>query len=57
MSSDAETIAKSAKEAFEASQLISAEERVQALHEIRNELEVSKDAILQANKLDMDVRL
>ena len=57
MSTDAETIAKAAKQAFEASQLISAEERVRALHEIRKELEASKDAILEANKLDVDVSI
>lgn len=55
--SDAETIAKAAKQAFEASQLISAEERVRALLEIRKELESSKDSILEANKIDLDVRL
>lgn len=57
MSTDAETIAKAAKQAFEASQLISAEERVRALHEIRKELESSKAAILEANKVDLEVRL
>lgn len=57
MSTDAETIAKAAKQAFEASQLISAEERVRALHEIRKELESSKTAILEANKVDLEVRL
>lgn len=55
MSTDAETIAKAAKQAFEASQLISAHERVRALHEIRKELEASKVAILEANIMDMDV--
>lgn len=57
MSTDAETIAKAAKQAFEASQLISAEERVRALHEIRKELESAKAVILEANKVDLDVRL
>lgn len=55
--SDAETIAKAAKQAFEASQLISAEERVRALHEIRKELEASKALILEANRIDLEVRL
>ena len=60
MSSDtsaAEAIAKAAKNAFEASQLIPTSERVRALHEIRNELEASKASILAANKEDMDVGL
>ena len=55
--SAAEAIAKAAKTAFEASQLIPTSERVRALHEIRNELEASKASILAANKEDMDVRL
>ena len=55
--SDATSIAKAAKAAFEASQLIPPSERVQALSEIRKELEVAKDAILAANKLDLEVRI
>ena len=60
MSSDtsvATSIARAAKDAFQASQLIPAEERVKALQEIRNELEAAKDAILAANRLDLDVHL
>ncbi|KAA1469095.1 gamma-glutamyl phosphate reductase [Dentipellis sp. KUC8613] len=52
--SPAVLIARSAKAAFEASQLIDASERVRALHEIRNELQASKDAIFAANTEDMD---
>ena len=60
MSSDtsvATSIALAAKDAFQASQLIPAEERVKALQEIRNELEAAKDAILAANRLDLDVHI
>ena len=55
--SDATSIAKAAKAAFEASQLIASSERIQALSEIRKELEAAKDAILAANKLDLEVCL
>lgn len=48
-------IAKSAKAAFEASQLIDSSERVQALHLIKGELEELKDEILAANKEDLEV--
>jgi glutamate-5-semialdehyde dehydrogenase len=48
-------IAKAAKTAFEASQLVASSERVQALHEIRKELEVAKAEILDANKKDLEV--
>ena len=57
MSMSAESIAKTAKAAFEASQLVSATERTRALHEIRTELEANKDAILKANSEDMAVRV
>ncbi|KAI0664367.1 gamma-glutamyl phosphate reductase [Cubamyces menziesii] len=50
----AASIAKAAKAAFEASQLIPSSERVRALHEIRKELEAAKDAILQANRTDLE---
>ncbi|KDQ51030.1 hypothetical protein JAAARDRAFT_41492 [Jaapia argillacea MUCL 33604] len=50
----AETIARAAKAAFEASQLVPASERVIALQEIRKELEASKDAILLANNKDLE---
>ncbi|CAL1715357.1 unnamed protein product [Somion occarium] len=45
-------IAKAAKSAFEASQLIPPAERVKALHEIRKELVNAKDDILVANLRD-----
>lgn len=48
-------IAKAAKAAFEASQLIDSSERVQALHLIKGELEELKDEILAANKEDLEV--
>ncbi len=51
----AESIAKVAKASFEASQLISSSERIKALQEIRRELEAAKDAILAANRLDIEV--
>ena len=53
----AASIAKAAKAAFEASQLIPSSERVRALYEIRKELEAAKDAILAANRADLEVRL
>lgn len=56
MSLSAETIAQTAKAAFESSQLINATERTRALHEIRKELEANKDSILRANGEDMAVR-
>lgn len=49
-------IAQAAKAAFEASQLIPSSERVQALYEIRKELESSKAEILEANRKDLEVR-
>ena len=48
-------IAKAAKAAFEASQLVNASERIQALHLIRSELESLKAEIHAANELDLDV--
>lgn len=48
-------IAKKAKAAFEASQLVSALERINALRAIRNELEARKEEILAANREDLDV--
>ncbi|PSR76308.1 hypothetical protein PHLCEN_2v8540 [Hermanssonia centrifuga] len=47
-------IARAAKEAFTVSQLIPSSERVNALHEIRKELENAKDKILEANKRDLE---
>jgi glutamate-5-semialdehyde dehydrogenase len=55
MSLSAESIAQTAKAAFEASQLVSATDRTRALHGIRRELEANKDAILKANSEDMAV--
>lgn len=55
MSSNAEDIAKLAKAAFQSSQLIPSTERVIALHAIRAELHARKDAILNANKEDLQV--
>lgn len=49
------SIAKSAKIAFEESQLIDPSERFKALLELRKELESQQDAILQANDADMEV--
>ncbi|KAI0070802.1 gamma-glutamyl phosphate reductase [Panus rudis PR-1116 ss-1] len=48
----AASVAKAAKLAFEASQLVPSSERVKALYEIRKELENAKDEILAANKKD-----
>jgi glutamate-5-semialdehyde dehydrogenase len=55
MSKSATEIAKAARLAFDASQLVSSEERSNALLAVREELEQQKEAILQANKKDMDV--
>lgn len=54
--SPAATIAKAAKAAFEASQLVPSTERVNALQEIRKELEAAKAQILEANRRDLEVR-
>ena len=56
-SSAAQSIAEAAKRAFEASQLIPSSERIKALQEIRKELEAAKDAILAANKIDLEVQI
>lgn len=53
----AKSIAKAAKTAFEASQLVPSLERVRALHEIRKELENAKERILAVNTLDLEVCL
>jgi glutamate-5-semialdehyde dehydrogenase len=50
-----EAIAKAAKTAFEASQLIPSSERINALHAIAKVLGTKKDAILAANKEDLQV--
>ena len=52
-----EEIAKSAKAAFEASQLLDASERRKALQLMKEELSQLKDAIKRANEADMLVRL
>lgn len=48
-------IARAAKSAFDKSQLISASERIDALSEIKNQLESKKDAVLAANAKDLRV--
>ena len=54
-SSNPVDIAKRAKAAFETSQLIDSSERVKALHLIKDELELLKNEIQDANKADMEV--
>jgi len=56
-SNAAEGIAKSAREAFEASQLVDVSERNIALQSIRKVLLERKDDVLVANKKDMEVSL
>jgi len=53
-STSAEKIAIDARRAFEASQLVDVSERNIALDAIRVKLEQSRDAVLEANKRDMD---
>ena len=55
MAKTAESIARASKKAFEASQLVGGEERVAALLSIRKTLQENKDAILDANRKDMQV--
>lgn len=55
MSKSAAEIAKAARLAFDASQLVTPEERSNALLAVRQELERQKEIVLQANKKDMDV--
>ena len=50
-------VAFAAKKVFEASGLITSEERSTALLAVRAELERHKDAILEANRKDMEVCL
>lgn len=52
---NAHDIAKAAKIAFQAAQLISSSERVVALHEIRKSLEAHKAEIIRANEEDLRV--
>jgi hypothetical protein len=53
----AEEIARAAKKAFESSGMIASEGRSTALLAVRAELERHKDAILEANRKDMEVGL
>jgi glutamate-5-semialdehyde dehydrogenase len=57
MSSIASDIAKAAKQAFEASQLIPSPQRIIALNAIKDELDASKQDILAANRQDLEVLL
>ena len=54
---DTESIARAAKLAFEASQLLPASERTNALRAITKELQANKSQILEANRKDMEVTL
>ena len=56
MTSAAESIAILARRSFEASQTLSADERVSALKAIRSALELAKDEILAENAKDVEVR-
>ena len=56
-SDPAKGIAKAAKVAFEASQLVQSSDRIKALHFIREELESAKQDIFVANKSDVEVRI
>ena len=48
-------IARASKEAFEASQAVRHDERIDALNKIKEALKRNKDAILEANKIDIQV--
>ena len=48
-------IARAAKAAFEASQLIASSERIIALNVIKDELTANKEEILAANRQDLEV--
>lgn len=54
---DTESIARAAKLAFEASQLLPSSERTNALRAITKQLEANKSQILEANRKDMEVTL
>ena len=54
---DSEEIARSAKAAFQESQLLPSSERVNALLAIRKQLELQKSDILAANVEDLKVRV
>lgn len=51
----AEEIARAAKTAFESSQLIPVVERINALNQIKKELDANKAEILAANREDLQV--
>lgn len=55
MARTAEEIARASKAAFESSQLVDHADRVEALHRIKDALLQEKDAILTANKRDLEV--
>ena len=52
---DSEEIARSAKAAFQESQLLPSSERINALLAIRKQLEIRKSEILAANVEDLEV--
>ena len=52
---NSEAVARTAKEAFVASQLVRSSERIKALKTIRQELERAKQTILAANAEDLKV--
>ncbi|KAF8329540.1 gamma-glutamyl phosphate reductase [Cantharellus anzutake] len=54
MARSPEEIAKTSKRVFETSQLVSHQERVEALLSIKAKLAENKDSILQANALDLE---
>ncbi|GJJ11112.1 hypothetical protein Clacol_005343 [Clathrus columnatus] len=54
---DSVQLAKAAKLAFETSQLLDREERTRALNFIKNELEVRKSEVFDANRRDMELAL
>ncbi|KIY68894.1 glutamate-5-semialdehyde dehydrogenase [Cylindrobasidium torrendii FP15055 ss-10] len=51
---EAEAIAKAAKEAFQASQLVDGAERTKALRAMRGVLEESREVVLEANREDVE---
>lgn len=54
--SGAEQVARTAKESFDASQLLDSAERHRALVALKQALTEHKDEILRANKVDIEVR-
>ena len=56
MTGSTEEIARKAKAAFEASQLVDSSERIKALNLIKEHLVELKDEIQKANKADLEVR-